>query len=74
MTELAVPDDVLELGCAPLGIQRHHRRAQRIQREPVKEECRPVLEQQADAMAGPHAGGDVRRLRVSTSVSDCAYE
>jgi len=47
----AVADQVGQLGRAHLGIDRHHAHAERIEREPVVQEGRPVLEQQPDAVA-----------------------
>ena len=58
---LAVADQVFELGRAHLGVDRHDARAERVQREPVEQERRPVLEQQADAVAVAVAGGRIAR-------------
>ena len=53
---LAVPDEVGQLGRPQVGMQRHDAGAERIERQPVGEERRPVLEQQADAVAVAVAG------------------
>ncbi len=54
--DLAVADQVDQLGRAHLGVDRHHAHAERVEREPVEEERGPVLEQQADAVAVAVAG------------------
>ncbi len=53
---LAVADDVGPLGGAHVGMDRHDAHAERVQRQPVGEEGRPVLEQKADAVAVAVAG------------------
>ncbi|MCY1539262.1 hypothetical protein D9M68_748420 [compost metagenome] len=54
--DLAVADEVDQLGRAHLGVDRHHARAQRVQRQPMEDEGGPVLQQQADAVAVAVAG------------------
>ncbi len=54
--DLAVADQVLPLGRAHVGMDRHDADAERVERQPVGEEGGPVLEQQADAMAVAVAG------------------
>ncbi len=49
--DLAVPDEVLELVCAPVGVDRHDRHAERIERQPVKQELGAVEEQEPGAVA-----------------------
>ena len=53
---LAVADQVPQLGRAHVLVDRHDADAERVERQPVGEERRPVLEQQADAVAGAVAG------------------
>ena len=53
---LAVPDEICELVAAPLRVDRHDRHAERIQRQPVKQELRAVEEQEPGSMAVTIAG------------------
>ncbi|MGY3143105.1 hypothetical protein ACVWYQ_000104 [Bradyrhizobium sp. USDA 3397] len=46
-----MPDDVFELAETEVRIDRHHRDAERIEREPQLDEDGPVLEQQPDPVA-----------------------
>ena len=74
--KLAVVEQVVELGGAQVGVDRHHRHAQRVQREPVQEERRPVVQQQPGAMPVAVAGRGIgvaqrldarRRLAVAAA-------
>ena len=52
-------DHVLDLGRPQIRVDRHERDAEPVEREPVPEEGRSVLDENADALAGPEAGGFV---------------
>ena len=58
--DLAVLDQVAQFGRAQVGVDRHHADAQRIEREPVQQEGRAVLQQQPDAVAMAVARRGVR--------------
>ena len=56
---LAVVQQIGHLVVAVVGIDRHDARAERVQRQVVEEELRPVLEQDRDAVAVAVARGGV---------------
>src|SRR5882762_8801391 len=61
----AMAQDVLQLSCTVVGIDRHHARADRVEGEKVQQELGAVLEAQRDAVPGTVAAravarGDVR--------------
>jgi hypothetical protein len=53
-------------------VDRHDADAERIEREPVREERRPVLEQDADAVAGAVAGLPVETAQALDLTVDFA--
>ena len=63
--DFGVAGQVFEFGGAQVGIDGHHRHAQRVEREPVQEEGGAVFKQQAGAVAVAVAGariGGAQRL------------
>ena len=61
--DLAVPDEILQLGRAPLRADRHYGDPERVQRQEVKQKLGPVKEQQPCAMPVAVAGGRVGVLQ-----------
>jgi hypothetical protein len=59
----AVPQHVFELRRAQVGVQRHHAAADGVERQPMEQERRPVLQQQRDAVAVAVAGRGVVGLQ-----------
>ena len=57
--DFGVAGQVFEFGGAQVGIDRHHRHAQRVEREPVQEEGGAVFQQQAGAVAVAVAGARI---------------